>query len=201
MRDPGNIREVSAKRPDMMGFIFFPGSKRFVGIDPDPEMFGLVPDDIKRAGVFVNQDSAFILKTAEDFGLHMIQLHGSESPAVCASFRNAGYMVIKAFGIGGDFDFKKIRTYSDCCDYFLFDTYTEAHGGSGTQFDWSVLDRYTLQVPFLLSGGIGENDAVRINEMVHSMFYGVDINSRFETSPGLKDAIKVGQFINALHEK
>jgi phosphoribosylanthranilate isomerase len=201
MKDPGNIIEVAAKKPDIMGFIFFPGSKRFVGFDPDPQIFRLVSDDIKRAGVFVNEEAYFILKSANDYSLHMVQLHGSESPELCASVRNAGYTVIKAFGMGGDFDFKRLNAYSHCCDYFLFDTYTRDHGGSGMQFDWSLLDGYSLKVPFLLSGGIGDDDILRIKELIHPMFCGVDINSRFEISPGLKDAGKIGQFIDALHEK
>jgi phosphoribosylanthranilate isomerase len=201
MRDPGNIREVAAKKPDIMGFIFFPGSKRFVGFDPDPQIFLSVPDDIKRAGVFVNEEVDFILKSVTDYNLHVVQLHGSESPDLCTSVRNAGYTVVKAFGMGGDFDFKKLSAYSHSCDYFLFDTYTRDHGGSGKQFDWSMLNRYNLKVPFLLSGGICDDDVLRIRELVHPMFYGVDINSRFELSPGLKDAGKIGQFINALHEK
>jgi phosphoribosylanthranilate isomerase len=201
MKNPANIIEVAAKKPDIMGFIFFPGSKRFVGFDPDPEIFSSVPDNIKRAGVFVNEEADFILKSATGYSLHMVQLHGSESPDLCASVRTAGFTVVKAFGMGGDFDFKKLSAYSHSCDYFLFDTFTTHHGGSGVQFDWSMLNRYDHKVPFLLSGGIGDDDVSRIKELVHPMFYGVDINSRFEISPGLKDAGKIGQFINSLHEK
>ncbi|HEY1007534.1 MAG TPA: phosphoribosylanthranilate isomerase [Sphingobacteriaceae bacterium] len=188
MRDPANIAAVSALKPDYLGFIFFPGSRRFVG--PDPEtLFSQITADpgIVRTGVFVDESPEVILDHARRFQLGAVQLHGGESPAVCSQLLAAGLEVIKAFGVGETFDFGRLDPYRDACTYFLFDTKTSGHGGSGRAFDWSLLDGYTGDRPFFLSGGVGPENIGALQNISSRYFYGTDLNSRFETEPGLKD--------------
>ena len=138
------------------------------------------------------------VRHAGSFGLDYIQLHGNESPDYCAGLRREGFRVIKAFSIAGPEDFIRIPDYDDVCDYYLFDTGSGVRGGSGRQFDWSLLECYRQSVPFFLSGGIGEESARKILELRHPCLAGVDVNSRFETSPGVKDAAGLGRFIRSL---
>ncbi|WP_298062378.1 phosphoribosylanthranilate isomerase [uncultured Rikenella sp.] len=194
MRDPANISAVAKLRPDYMGFIFYERSPRYAAsLAPSA-----LPQEVRRVGVFVNAPTTEIAGTAERYGLHAVQLHGSESPESCRRLREMGYEVIKAFGIETAADFAQTAGYAACCDLFLFDTRTPKHGGSGDRFDWRLLDGYTGHVPFLLSGGIAPTDTDAISILNHPMLYGIDLNSRFEIEAGLKNTELLEHFIQTI---
>lgn len=188
-----NIFSVEQLGVDMIGFIFYPKSPRCL-----LEMPGYLPTRAKRVGVFVNESKESILMYADRFALDCIQLHGSESPEYCRSLRTAGQRLIKAFSIAQPKDLLAVSAYNDLCDYYLFDTKTPQYGGSGNQFDWSLLNRYNGATPFLLSGGINPYSVKAIKEFRHPRFAGIDLNSRFETAPGIKDVERISQFLHAL---
>ena len=191
---PENITEAAALEPDYMGFIFYPKSLRYAAkLDPS-----MLPDNVRRVGVFVNASLSEIESTAKRYGLYSIQLHSSESPETCQALREKGYEIIKAFGIETTDDFKQTVPYEDSCDLFLFDTRTPAHGGSGQRFDWRLLDRYNGKIPFLLSGGISSDNAEEILNIEHPCFYGIDLNSRFEIEAGLKNTGLLERFIKTI---
>lgn len=195
MKFTENREEVEKLGVDLLGYIFFAPSKRFVGDQPDTGLF----DSAKpKVGVFVDENVFEILGLAKNFGFEYIQLHGKENPKTCSIIQNQGLKVIKAFPVDHLFDFEKTRPYEKVCDYFLFDTKTSTHGGSGRKFDWEVLKKYTGKTPFLLSGGIGPGDFVSILQLDHPMLAGVDINSGFEDEPGLKNIEKLKRFIEEL---
>lgn len=196
MRDGCNIREVEALGPDWMGFIFYPKSPRYVQDVPS-----YLPANAKRAGVFVDADLEFITQTAERFALDMVQLHGKESPDKIITLRSAlpeGIRIIKAFNIAEREDLQQIKDYTEVADYFLFDTKASLAGGNSSKFNWELLDLYQGSTPFLLSGGIGPDDADAIRSFSHPMLYGVDLNSRFESSPAVKDIALLKRFFNQL---
>ncbi len=195
MRDPDNIASLAGLKPDLLGFIFYPGSKRYV-LDKIKNLHSLnIASDIERVGVFVNEKYDQILEYTQHFGITTVQLHGVESREECLKLKQAGYKVIKAILIGEESDLQQCNGYSEVADIFLFDTKSEQYGGTGKKFDWSVLQSYNLQVPFLISGGISANDIPDLSNFVHPYFLGVDINSKFEVEPGLKDVEKVKEFI------
>ena len=192
MRDLENIRQLIRIKPDLIGLIFYPKSLRYVAAYEE-----LLPvlgqrGSIGLTGVFVNEKPDIILALHRVMGFDYIQLHGHESQAMAASLREKNLKVIKAFGISQPADLRVTGEYSDCADLFLFDTRTSGHGGSGQKFDWRILDHYTGKTPFLLSGGIGPDDNF---SFIHPQMAGVDLNSRFETAPGLKDIEKIKKFI------
>ncbi len=185
MRDTENIRKVAALHPDYMGFIFYPGSKRVVGQNFEiPED---LPSGIRRVGVFVNEETLLMLNQAKKHSLDMIQLHGTETVQQCAELKTEGLRVIKAFSIGGDFDFDVIRSYKNSVDYFLFDTKGPGYGGSGLTFDWKILEKYDQEVPFFLSGGLSPGNILEIEKLKGMNIHALDINSGVELQPGLKD--------------
>ena len=192
MRDGDNIRAVEALGVDWMGFIFYLHSKRYVDVVPD-----YLPEKTKRVGVFVNESIQKILEKVESFHLDIVQLHGDESPEECQQLKVKGFKVMKAFGIADSFPSDNITEYKGCCDYFLFDTQTSDYGGSGRQFNWDIVQDYQGKTPFLLSGGIGPDDAENIREFSHPMCIGIDINSKFELSPANKDLESIQQFIKS----
>ena len=189
MRDAENIREVEALGIDLMGFIFWPKSSRYVSERP-----AYLPTKCKRVGVFVDEDVNTIKKLANDYALDYIQLHGSESPEYVQQLLN--WQVIKAFNIATTEDLEATKTYEGIVDYFLFDTKGKSVGGNGEKFDWSVLDEYHGETPFLLSGGIGPDDAERVKAFNHPKCAGFDLNSKFEVAPALKDINELKEFIN-----
>ena len=194
MRDAENIREVEALGIDLMGFIFWPKSSRYVSERP-----AYLPTNCKRVGVFVDENIETVRRIAEDYALDYIQLHGHESRAYCAQLK--GLKLIKAISVSGEDDIATYKTYEGLVDYFLFDTKCPSVGGSGQQFDWTVLADYVGETPFLLSGGIGPDDAKRVKASHHSKCIGIDLNSRFEIAPGLKDINKLKDFLNALNNE
>jgi len=200
MREPGNIRELIEYEPDFMGFIFYPGSKRFVP-EPDPEIFNEIPSGIRKVGVFVNEETETLRQVAANLKLDLVQLHGDETPGECVDLKNSGIPVMKAFRIFDSIDEGMLRDYEDGCDYFLFDTGGQGFGGTGKQFDWGILESFQLKKPFFLSGGIGPEDISAILDLDHPAMAGIDINSRFEIEPGLKDLSRVGDFIQSIRRK
>lgn len=211
MREGDNIREVAALGADWLGMIFWPQSPRYVRMIPTGA--GIIPDrgtlteqceatGFKRVGVFVDDMAQNIITRVVNYNLDLIQLHGSETPTLIRNLRatldpdiHPGIGFIKTISIAGPEDIDRYRDYEDCTDYFLFDTRCACAGGSGRQFDWSALDRYDGRRPFLLSGGIGPDDADRIREISHPRFAGIDLNSRFESAPGVKDVERLREFI------
>lgn len=198
MNDPLNVKAIAEAKPDFMGFIFFSGSPRYVGAAPDMALFHNVPSGIKRIGVFLNEVNYKILEISLNTGLDMIQLHGEESPESCSQLQSSGLSIIKSFNIDNNFCFEIMKRYLPCCDYFLFDTKSEKQGGSGIKFNWEKLEEYSMDKPFFLSGGIGPEDAGLIKSIENRGLFAVDINSCFETSPGIKDIALVKTFIEEI---
>lgn len=197
MRDADNIRAVSELHIDWMGFIFWPPSSRYVSEKPS-----FLPTRQKRVGVFVDARIEEVKSKADEYALDLIQLHGKESPAFCEWLKaNSRPQLIKAFNIATQEDLEQTRPYEGLVDYFLFDTKAKMVGGNGTQFDWSVLSAYQGNTPFLLSGGIGPGDAEKVRNFHHPQLAGIDLNSRFELSPALKDIEKLKQFITEYNEQ
>lgn len=196
-----NIAELAELPVDMMGMIFYPQSPRYIGKLSSPEIDAFIQyttkNGIDRVGVFVNEDIETVLETVDKYALDWVQVHGDESPQYVREL-NKRIPVIRALSISGKEDIEKTNNYKGLFGYFLFDTKTGSYGGSGKKFDWSLLDLYNGTTPFLLSGGISADDADEILRIDHSKFYGVDINSRFETEVGKKDIILLKKFIKKL---
>lgn len=196
MKYPDNIKQIANLPIDYMGMIFYAKSPRFV--DQQDEILSMpLSSNILKVGVFVDADIEYIKQAAQDYNLNFAQLHGNESPLFCKEV-NSFLPVIKAFSVAEIKDLNKTKDYEGVCDYFLFDTKTPQHGGSGQKFDWHILDAYTGNTPFLLSGGISAEDAQAIKKIQHTRFAGIDLNSKFETEPGLKDIDLLTTFIKAL---
>ena len=194
MTQGDNIREIEALGVDLIGFNFYPKSPRCLSQMPD-----YLPQQARRVGVFVNQPKEEVTMYADRFGLDYLQLHGTESPGYCRTLQAAGFHPIKVFSIARAKDLERIHEYEGLCEYFLFDTKTPRYGGSGEQFDWSLLRHYHGRTPFLLGGGINAYSAKAIHALRQPQLAGVDLNSRFELSPGIKDAERVRNFIKELN--
>ena len=220
MRNAGNIAELQKLDIDFMGFIFWPKSPRYV--QQIPSRAGLIPDlpsldgeRIKKSethdkriltvGVFVDDMPQNIVTRVYNYHLDYVQLHGSESAVMIDNLRRTlipdiapNIKIIKALSIKDKSDLEKWHEYDGHVDMFLFDTKCKCAGGSGEQFDWSILGAYDGNIPFLLAGGISPDDAERIKNFHHPMCLGIDLNSRFETEPGMKDIQKLKLFISQL---
>ena len=213
-----NIQQVAELNPDYLGFIFYEKSKRnFEGIIPE------ISNSIKKVGVFVNEFSEIVISLVEEYRLDALQLHGDESVDYIEELKeklaerrtlfidenknikkkkNQHYIskspieIIKVFGVKDEFNFDLLKPYLDVVDYFLFDTKGKERGGNGTQFDWTLLESYPFDKPFFLSGGIGLNDVKKVKEIVHSdlPIYALDVNSKFESEPGLKNIEQLKSF-------
>ena len=193
MREAENIRAVEALGVDWMGFIFWEHSSRCVCQRP-----AYLPTRAKRVGVFVDAPLDVVCQHVEAFGLDVVQLHGSESPAYLHDLRTAlagAVLIVKAFSIATRDDLLQTSLYEGLADYFLFDTKAQLVGGNGRKFDWTVLAYYDGSTPFLLSGGIGPDDAARLSAFSHPRLAGIDLNSRFEISPALKNVELLKQFL------
>jgi phosphoribosylanthranilate isomerase len=191
--------EALAKLPvDMMGFIFYPKSTRYVDDILDSSTLKNMPKTIKKVGVFVNASIEEILSKQEQFQLDYVQLHGDENANFCKQLKDEKCSIIKSFQIDEQFDFSVLNTYQNVCDYFLFDTKTPNYGGSGKAFNWSVLDHYTLQTPFLLSGGIGIENIDEAITLTHPKLAGFDINSKIELEPAVKSIDKAELLITKI---
>ncbi|MCC5932547.1 MAG: phosphoribosylanthranilate isomerase [Cyclobacteriaceae bacterium] len=194
MKDPQNIAEIADLNPDYMGFIFFEKSPRYAET-LNPEVMKSINPNIKKAGVFVNMETEQILHTAKKFHLDALQLHGNEKPELCRKLKDHGFEIIKAFQVDDKFDFDTTRSYAGVSDYFLFDTKSTGWGGSGVKFDHEILNRYDFYKPYFISGGIELKDIPVILSGDFPLPATIDINSRFELSPGMKDVALVARAI------
>lgn len=181
MKFPENILEVSRLQPDYIGFIFWEKSSRyFDGVIP------MLPKNSKKVGVFVDESYETIVSKIEKHDLDCVQLHGNESVEFCKKLKQIPVAIIKVFAIKDRFDFTILKEFEGVCDYFLFDTKGKLPGGNGTTFDWNLLKKYPSNLPFFLSGGIGIEEIKLLKEL-NLPVYAVDVNSKFETEPGLKN--------------
>ena len=195
MREPENIRAVEALGIDLMGFIFWPPSSRYVS-----EVPSYLPRNCRRAGVFVDAALEDILAAEKAFYLDVIQLHGHETPEAVMALKEhlPAVRIVKGLAVMGPEDLAQTAAYEEVCDAFLFDTKGKLPGGNGRQFDWDVLRHYQGRLPFLLSGGIGPGDEPRIRAFDVPGCLGIDLNSRFETAPGRKDVEALKTFIETV---
>lgn len=191
MREEANIQALSQLQPDLMGFIFYPPSKRFVGLDFNQQMLKEINPQIIKTGVFVNAQPHEVIEFSKLYGFKAIQLHGEESSEFCEEIKKEGFLILKAFGVDTNFNFEQLKPYEPFVDYFLFDTKVDSYGGSGKTFDWAILENYRLSKPFFLSGGLSLENLEEVKMIKNSQFYGVDLNSRFEIEPGLKNIEKL----------
>lgn len=195
LNDPENIKAVATLQPDFMGFIFYPASPRyFLKERSIEEQVALraslesIPSVIQKVGVFVNESIKSVIRYAVDWDLNFIQLHGDESPEYCEELKLLDFPIIKAFGVDEYFDFNVLSEYYEHCSYFLFDTKTAQYGGSGVPFNWEILAQYKLPKPIILSGGITGEDIEKIKSLAANFpIEIVDMNSKVEISPGIKD--------------
>ena len=199
MRYPDNLLQVSQLEPDYLGFIFYETSPRYMVDTLSSEAVRSLPSGIQRVGVFLNATTAYMLTMADRYGLHALQLHGQEPPEQCQTLREQGYTIIKVFSLGSEsFDFNQLAPYQSYVDFFLFDTKGKQPGGNGQTFDWKLLQKYSLDTPFFLSGGIGLNEVSALRQLSLPQLYALDVNSRFETEPGRKDTRQLNTFVQAL---
>ena len=193
MKYPANIEEVQKLNPDYLGFIFYPGSPRYMvreGLAPTMEQ---LPASIQKVGVFVDAEISEVLEKAREYGLNLLQLHGDESPDQCERLRGEGFKVIKVFRMEENFDFSQLIPFERMVDFFLFDTKGPNYGGSGIPFDWDILKGYSLSTPYFLSGGVGPENIRLIKNMNYENLVAIDVNSRVEKEPGLKDIGKIAR--------
>lgn len=202
-----NPSEVAELQPDYLGFIFWePSARYFTGDMPT------IPNPIKKVGVFVDADQEYVLEKVSLYQLDAVQLHGKESVEYCQQLKNSFLSfrarsrkldIIKVFSIKDDFDFSILKDYEEVCDYFLFDTKGKLPGGNGYTFDWSVLEKYPSQTPYFLSGGIGLESIQDLQEFINSIAskncFAIDVNSKFESVPGLKNIEDLKIFIESLN--
>jgi phosphoribosylanthranilate isomerase len=191
-----NTVEVGALKPDYLGFIFWKPSKRNYNGKP-----AVLPHSIKKIGVFVDEQIAVIIEKIKTHQLLAVQLHGNESPEFCEALKQQlnGIEIIKVFSIKDEFNFEELKPFESVCDYYLFDTKGKLPGGNGFKFNWKVLKGYRSKKPFFLSGGIGLEDIDSIKEFMRQKesryCHAIDVNSKFEIEPGLKDIGKLKDFI------
>lgn len=200
MKEPENLQQVCGLGPDFVGYIFFRASARYVGEKPDEALFSIPGDRVSRVGVFVNEPLLSLRNIVEAGWVDVVQLHGSETPEYCKTLVNEGIHVIKAIGPKHLDTIEKLEDYYGVVHYFLVDAASEGSGGSGEKFDWALLKKYTLPIPFLLSGGIGPGDANSIRNLDHLLLRGLDVNSRFEEAPGRKNIKSLKGFIKEIRK-
>ena len=195
------LQQLEALNIDYAGLIFYKDSTRYMGDKITGKQIKDADFDIKKVGVFVDPGYSELLDAIDEYGLDIVQLHGNETPEMCEEL-SGEVEVIKAFRIAGnesiDID-EMVADYDEVCDYYLFDTagLKERFGGTGQQFDWGVLKKAKIEKPFFLSGGIGPDDAGKVKAFTHPDFFAVDVNSKFELSPGLKDMASILKFLQA----
>lgn len=192
-----NIAEVISLNPDFVGFIFYKDSKRDVSENINSLNLSLIPNSIEKVAVFVNEEPSKVIDICVRYNFATIQLHGDETPEVCKSLQNH-FKIIKAFRISDSLP-SNLSDYTSCCDYFLFDSAGSNYGGNGVQFNHKIIIDQPITKPFFLSGGISMNDAEYLKAIKNPMLYGVDINSKFEISPGIKEISMLNQFFKSLN--
>lgn len=196
LRKKDNIVDIISTGISHIGFIFYKKSPRYAVGKLDPQ-FAKSINTVKKVGVFVNASPSDIVDKIESYGLDMIQLHGSESPQFCDDLKKQ-ISVMKAFNIKSENDIQKANDYHGSCDYFLFDAAGKSAGGNGVLFNWNLLDNYRGETPFFLSGGIGLEELGQIQRFTHSQCVGVDVNSKFESEPGIKKTQEIKKFMEGL---
>ncbi|MCD7914541.1 MAG: phosphoribosylanthranilate isomerase [Tannerellaceae bacterium] len=201
IRDLDNIRELSKLDIQWIGFIFYPGSPRYI-LEKNPDLISDLLSEIhypfRKVGVFVNATPEEMMTTATRFNLDYLQLHGNETPDTCHTLRKRGHSIIKVFSVESEKDIEKVQEYEEKADYFLFDTKCSGYGGSGKRFDWSVLTAYQGKTPFLLSGGINPDSVEVIRNFGHPQLAGIDLNSGFEIAPAMKNIPLLSSFIKKI---
>ncbi|MEC4004930.1 phosphoribosylanthranilate isomerase [Flavobacterium sp. SUN052] len=199
MKNFDNILEIAQLLPDYLGFIFWEKSARFFD-----ETIPKIPKSILKVGVFVDSNFDEISSKIEKYKLDLIQLHGNESPEFCKKLYDSNIKIIKAFSINEDFDFEILKEFELVCDSFLFDTKGKLPGGNGTTFDWKLLEKFNIDKPFFLSGGIGLEEITQIKSFQKTKMaqncIAIDINSKFESQPGIKKIKELSEFKNLLYE-
>lgn len=199
MRDNQNIKDVLTLTPDYMGFIFFQKSPRNLDQDWNPEVLRSFPSTTKKVGVFVNETLEVLTEKVKKYNLDMVQLHGSESVSYCQKLGSLKIPVMKAFSVDEDFDFETVKPYEKACTQFLFDTKAKGgYGGHGKTFDWTLLEKYPLDKPFLLAGGIDLSNLEELENINNPALIGIDVNSKFETEAAFKDIAKLHELREAL---
>lgn len=197
MRDVENIKALVELKPDFIGFIFYDKSPRFIGNDADVELINSIPREIRKVGVFVNATVDYILQNVRKYGLNYVQLHGNEMPDFCRNLRLKGVNIIKAFSVDNGFIFGQVNNYKPHVDFFLFDAKGDGYGGNGIAFDWSILKKYDNQKPYFLAGGISL-DNLDVLETIIPKPYAMDVNSKFEIEPALKDIEKLEELLDKI---
>ncbi len=196
-----NSRAVWDTEPDLMGFIFHPDSPRNASLFDLKHFIYDVPARTRKVGVFVNEPIRNLKKLVVLCDLHLVQLHGGESVEYCKELtQKCDFGVIKVFNVDDDFDFSETKPFEETVNFFLFDTKSDQHGGSGKKFNWKKLEEYTGEKLFFLAGGITSEDAEEIKNLKHDKLIGIDLNSGFEIEPALKDTSQLKTFINALRK-
>ena len=197
MKHQQNVDELIRLGVDYLGNIFFDKSPRSIG----QSGIKLSVSPAKKVGVFVKESIETIKAKTEEHKFDVVQLHGAESNEICKSVKDLGVEVWRVCPITDDFDFTELQNFPDA-DFFLFDTKTDKHGGSGKKFNWSLLDRIDKESPkkYFLAGGIGPGDAKEIKSLELDKLYGLDLNSQFENEPGLKNVDKLKEFLNELRK-
>lgn len=195
-----DIAAIASSGAEFIGLIFYPASSRYAAGIVDPNLMELIArtnPNVKRVGVFVDMDADEVRITAEKYHLNTLQFHGEETPEYCAEFAN-DYTVIKAFPIAQASDFENTSAYEGICQLFLFDTAGPLLGGNGFSWDWSMLASYSGNTPFLVSGGIRQGDVLKVGQIRHPQFVGIDINSGFEVYPGVKNTEAIKLFVRII---
>lgn len=198
MKYPQNIEDVALLKPEFMGFIFYSGSKRCADYQELKDYIQSLDQEIKRVGVFVNQVISEVIAICNELHLDYAQLHGNESLNLMAELKLSDIKIIKVFHIDEHFNWNKCKKFVGLSDYFLFDTACSNYGGSGKQFDWKLLKEYKDNLPFFLSGGIKLEHLSIIRELQLPYLAGIDVNSQFEITPGIKDLEKLEIIKNEL---
>ncbi len=201
MKNLMNIQEIASLNPDLMGFIFYKKSSRYIDETTLQDSIQNIPSQIKKVGVFVNENNKTIKAITKEYALDIIQLHGDESITQCKTLYEDGYNIIKAFPFQENINNETLKTYMPYCHAFLFDTQTPKYGGSGQAFNWSILQNYTLKHPFYLSGGIGLSNIAQALQIKHPSLIGIDCNSQLEDVPGQKNYNKTKQLINSIRNE
>ncbi len=201
IREVENLKQLVKLPINWIGFIFYKPSDRFLeapGLDSEAmRIFEISDFGMKKVGVFVNANREEIETKVNEYKLDIIQLHGDESPEFCQKLKALSFTIVKAFSLDENFDFNRLNPYKDHCDYFLFDTKGQLRGGNGQTFNWGIVNQYKLDVPFILSGGIGPDEITALRQFQHPQFAGVDLNSKFELRPGYKNAALLNSFVSS----
>lgn len=198
MREPENIQELETLRPDFIGFIFYEKSPRYMAIADNRKTISGIDSSIKKVGVFVKEPIESLISKVSEFDLDLVQLHGGEDLDYCKEVKKSGIKIIKVFSVKDQLPLEQIQEFEEVVAFFLFDTKTPDYGGSGSHFDWSILNHYNSDKPFLLSGGIKNEDLDEIMKLDIPQLFALDVNSKYESAPGVKNIELIKELDKAL---